>query len=62
MNPLSYIAKTETINTGGGSMVDVLHLTDGRAIILNDEVLTIYSSLEAFLDGKDEMQSSIELV
>lgn len=50
MNKLTYITSAETINTGGGCMVDVFQLDDGRAILINDECLTIYTSLNDFME------------
>jgi hypothetical protein len=48
-----YIQKIETVNTGGGCMVDLLYLHDGRVIGLNDECAVLYESLDSFFnDGE----------
>jgi hypothetical protein len=44
----SYIEKVTTENTGGGSMVDFIHLDDGRIIALNDEIVCLYESINDF--------------
>jgi len=60
---LTYITKAETVSTGGNCMVDVLHLNDGRAIILNDEMLTLYTSLAEFMEngGEDGLLDSMPI-
>ena len=50
---MEYIQKIDTVNTGGGCMVDLIHLHDGRVIGLNDECAVLYESLDAFFnDGE----------
>lgn len=50
---MEYIKKIDTVNTGGGCMVDLIHLHDGRVIGLNDECAVLYESLDAFFnDGE----------
>jgi hypothetical protein len=46
-----FINKVETVNTGGGCLVDIITLWDGRVIGLNDECAVLYDSIEAFWDG-----------
>lgn len=51
---MNHVTKTETINSGGGSMIDLIHLDNGKVIGLNDESLVVYKSIKAFwlcLDG-----------
>lgn len=43
-----YIASIETINTGGGCLVDVITLKDGRVIGLNDECVVMYKNMDDF--------------
>lgn len=45
-----YIVKIETLNTGGGCMVDVIHLPDGRVIGINDECAVLYANMNDFFD------------
>ena len=32
-----HITKQETYNTGGGCMVDILHLSNGKVLCVSDE-------------------------
>ena len=43
-----YIQKIDTVNTGGGCMVDLITLNDGRVIGLNDECAVLYDNIEDF--------------
>lgn len=47
----TYITKIETVNTGGGCMVDLLTLSDGRVIGINDECVALYESMDTFDSG-----------
>lgn len=49
-----FVTKIETVNTGGGCMVDIVHLWDGRVITLNDECLCVFKSESAFWDDQGE--------
>lgn len=48
---MEYIKSTETVNTGGGCMVDLIYLQDGRVIGLNDECAVLYASITDFWNG-----------
>ena len=50
---LEYIKKVDSMNTGGGCIVDFVHLRDGRVIGINDESLVVYRSMEEYTDGDD---------
>ena len=43
MNDLTFISSTDTENTGGGYMVDRVHLKDGLILIITDELIACYS-------------------
>jgi hypothetical protein len=45
-----HITKQETYNTGGGCMVDILHLPNGKVLILSDEYAGLYNRVEDMLD------------
>jgi len=45
------ITKIETENTGGGTMVDILTLWNGRVIVVNDECIGVYPSKEDFYNA-----------
>lgn len=52
---LHYIEYTETENMGGGFLVDILTLKDGRVVVISDEYLGLYASKDAFLDSGDQL-------
>jgi len=58
---LTFIKSIETMNTGGGCMVDMLILEDGRVIALNDEICALYPSMQEFSEGDGIDTQSIEL-
>jgi hypothetical protein len=45
------IKKIETENTGGGTMVDILTLWNGRVIVVSDEYVGVYTSKEDFYNS-----------
>jgi hypothetical protein len=51
---MRFIAKTEIYNTGGGCLVDVLTLNNGKVLIISDEYVGLYSSLEDMLEDDGE--------
>lgn len=51
----AYIKSTEVENMGGGCMVDILTLADGKVVVISDEYVGMYESKDAFLDGADQI-------
>ena len=49
-----HVVQIETVNNGGGCMVDFIHLYDGRVIGVNDEAIAVYSSVESFIDFNED--------
>ena len=47
---MHYIVKQETWNTGGGCMVDILTLRDGKVLCVSDEYVGLYNSIDEFFD------------
>lgn len=45
-----YIEKQETYNTGGGCMVDILTLSNGKIICISDEYCGLYNSVNDMLE------------
>ena len=45
-----HITKQETWNTGGGCMVDVLTLSNGKVLCLSDEYVGLYNSIDDMLE------------
>jgi hypothetical protein len=48
------------VNTGGGSMVTIIESADWDYILVtSDEAVATYSTLDAFWDGEDALQTTI---
>ena len=45
-----HITKQETWNTGGGCMVDILHLSNGKVLCVSDEYVGMYNSIDDMLE------------
>lgn len=58
---MQFVEKTETVNMGGGSMVDIIVLKDGRVVALNDEAVVLFSSLEDFYSCEHADRPAIKL-
>jgi len=41
----------ELLNTGGGCMVDVYHLSNGKSICISDEIVCVYPNPKAYYDS-----------
>lgn len=50
-----FIEKIETVNTGGGCVVDFIHLSNGQVLTLNDECILLWNSTEDFYEGADNL-------
>lgn len=48
---MAHIEGVSCENTGGGCMVDFIHLPGGRVIGVNEDCACLYNSLEHFYDG-----------
>lgn len=48
-----YIKSIETENTGGHCMVDVIKLTSGFVITLNDECLVVWEKMQDWIDNEE---------
>jgi hypothetical protein len=51
---MHHITKQESWNTGGGCMVDVLTLSNGKVLCLSDEYVGLYNSLDDMLGDDGE--------
>jgi hypothetical protein len=47
------ITKIETENTGGGTMVDILTLWNGKVIVVSEDYVGVYKSKEAFYESSN---------
>jgi hypothetical protein len=58
---MNYIDKLTFENVGGGSMVDFIHLKDGRIIGLNDECAVLYDSMDEFWECGSDAKPSFDI-
>lgn len=58
---MNYIDKLTFENVGGGSMVDFIHLKDGRIIGLNDECAVLYGSMDEFWECGSDAKPSFDI-
>tara|TARA_R110000822_G_scaffold113444_2_gene244545 strand:+ start:917 stop:1129 length:213 start_codon:yes stop_codon:yes gene_type:complete len=47
---MEFITQTNSYNTGGGCMVDVLTLEDGRVLCVTDDYVGLYHSVNDMLE------------
>lgn len=47
---MNLISKIEVINMGGDCFLQVIHLTNGQVIGINDESIEVYSSIDELLN------------
>ena len=59
---MAYVEKIDTINTGGGNYVDLIHLEDGKVIGINDECLVVYKTLDEFYECMAGEQIDVESI
>ena len=45
------IQKIETIDTGGGMMVDLVTLKDGKVVGIGDDFIILYDDMKDAMDG-----------
>ena len=48
--------KTELLNTGGGCEVRIVHLNDNKILIMNDDYVSLYNSIDDFWDEAGDKQ------
>lgn len=51
MIELEHIAEATTWDSGGGMVLDVLSLKDGRVLAISEDAIVLYSSLEDLESG-----------
>lgn len=47
----AFVASVGTYHTGGGCMVDIMQLHDGRVMVISDEYIGVYQNIDAFFDS-----------
>ena len=51
----AHIVLAEVENMGGGCMVDILTMADGKVVVVSDEYVGLYESKDAFFSSADEI-------
>lgn len=51
---MTFVDRVETWQTGGGVMVDIIHLKDGRILGINDELVVLYQDEDAFYESNGD--------
>jgi hypothetical protein len=54
-----FIEDISSMDTGGGCIVDFVHLKDGRVLGINDECVCLYKDMEHFGNGDDLTENEI---
>lgn len=60
----TFIKSVETVNTGGGCMVDLVTLESGQVLCVDDEYVVLYKSkadFEDFARGGDRPYLALDL-
>lgn len=50
---MEYIANSYVENTGGGCLVDIIELKNGNVLIIDNEYIGLYKSLDAFYKSEE---------
>ena len=48
--------KTEMLDTGGGCEVRIVQLNDNKVLVMNDEYVSLYNSIEDFWDIDEDIE------
>lgn len=56
-----HIAEATTWDSGGGQVLDLLILTDGRVLVISDDAVVLYESMEAVEAGEAVERPTIYL-
>ena len=51
----AHIVSAEVENMGGGFLVDILTMADGKVVVVSDEYVGLYESKDAFFSSADEI-------
>lgn len=58
---LEHIENTTTWDSGGGQVLDLLTLKDGRVLVVSEDAVVLYESQEAVEDGEAKERPTIYL-
>ncbi len=58
---LHHIKEISTWDSGGGQLLDMLALKDGRILVISEDAVVLYSSMEALENGEPSSDQAIFL-
>lgn len=58
---LEHIAEVSTWDSGGGQLLDLLTLKDGRVLVLSEDAIVLYNNMAEVEDGVAEERPTIYL-
>jgi hypothetical protein len=61
MSDFEHIKELASWDSGGGMVLDLITLKDDRIIVVSDEAIVLYPSMEAFEAGEAEGKNTIFL-
>ena len=61
MESLEHVTEASTWNSGGGQVLDLLTLKDGRVLVVSDDAVVLYESLAALESGDHHERQTIYL-
>ena len=59
MEELDQITKVTSWDSGGGVLLDLVHLKDGKVLAISDEIIVLYSSEDDLVSGEESVRPSI---
>lgn len=51
-SPLEHIVEATTWNSGGGQMLDLLTMKDGRVLVISEESVVLYKNMDDLEAGE----------
>lgn len=61
MDKLEHITDVSTWDSGGGQLLDLLILKDGRVLVVSEDAIVLYASMEDLEKGEAIERSTIYL-
>lgn len=58
---LEHVAEVSTWNSGGGQLLDLITLSDGRVLVISEDAVVLYSNMAEVEEGIAEERPTIFL-
>lgn len=58
---LEHIEEVTTWDSGGGQVLDIITLKDGRVLVVSEDAVVLYPSMEEFEEGEATERPTIYL-